>query len=55
LPVVDKRLIECKYWGNLRSLLSFGNIMTFAYFQGFGKRDSRRKWLNKYVICTSGF
>jgi hypothetical protein len=28
--------------------------MTFASFQDFGKWDSRRQWLNKWVKCTSG-
>jgi hypothetical protein len=32
----------------------FDNIITFAPFQGFGKWDSQRQWLNKCVICISG-
>jgi hypothetical protein len=28
--------------------------MTFASFQGFGKWDSRRQWLNKCAKCTKG-
>jgi hypothetical protein len=35
-------------------LCAFGNVMTSASFQGFGKSDSRRQRLNKYVRCTSG-
>jgi hypothetical protein len=54
LPVIDKRLIECKFWGNLWSLPDFSNIITFASFHGFGKWDSQRHWLNKRVRCTSG-
>jgi hypothetical protein len=36
LPVVDKRLIGCKFFGNFASLPGFGNVITFAFFQGFG-------------------
>jgi hypothetical protein len=54
LPVVDRRLIGRKSWGNLGSLPYFGNVMTFASFQRFGKWDSRRQWLNKCVKCTNG-
>jgi hypothetical protein len=54
LPVVDKRLIERKFCGNLGSLLGFGNAIIFASFQDFGKWDSRRQWLNKCVTCISG-
>jgi hypothetical protein len=54
LPVVDRRLIGHKFWGNFGSLLGFGNVMIFASFQDFGKWDSWRQWLNKCVKCTSG-
>jgi hypothetical protein len=54
LPVVDKRLIGCKFWGNFGSLLGFGNIMTFASFQDFRKWDNLRQWLNKRVRCITG-
>jgi hypothetical protein len=54
LPIVDKRLIECKFLGNFGSLLGFGNGITFASFQGFGKCNSRRQWLNKCVRCIIG-
>jgi hypothetical protein len=47
LPVVDRRLIGRKFWGNFVSLQGFGNVMTFASFQDFGKWDSGRQWLNK--------
>jgi hypothetical protein len=35
LPVVDERLIGRKIWGNFGSLPDFGNVITFASFQGF--------------------
>jgi hypothetical protein len=53
LPVVDRRPIGSKFWRNLGSLSGFGNVMTFASFQGFGKWDSRRQWLNKCVKFTN--
>jgi hypothetical protein len=37
LPVVEKRLIGRKFCGNFGSLPGFGNVITFAFFQGFGK------------------
>jgi hypothetical protein len=37
LPVVDKKLIGRKFWGNFRSLPDFGKVMTFASIQGAGK------------------
>jgi hypothetical protein len=46
LSVVDNRLIGRKFWGNSRSLPGLGKIITFASFQEFGERDSRRQWLN---------
>jgi hypothetical protein len=52
--VVDKRLIGRKFWWNFGSLPDFGNVTSFASFQDFGKRDSRRQWLNKCVKCTNG-
>jgi hypothetical protein len=54
LPVVDKRLIGRKFWGKFGSLPGFHNVITFAFCQGFGKWDSRKQWLNKYVRCNSG-
>jgi hypothetical protein len=54
LPVVDKRLIRLKFWGNLWSLPCFSKVITFASFQDVGKWDSRRQWLNKCVKCTNG-
>jgi hypothetical protein len=36
LPVVDRRLIGRKFWGNLGSLPGFGKVITFASFRGFG-------------------
>jgi hypothetical protein len=54
LPVVDKRLIGRKFWGNFVSLPGFGNVTTFVSLQDFGKWDSRRQWLNTCVKCTSG-
>jgi hypothetical protein len=54
LPVVGRRLIGCQFGGNLGSLPGFGNLITFAPFQGFVKWDSERQWLNKCVRCTSG-
>jgi hypothetical protein len=53
LPVVDKRLIGRKFWGNFESLPGFDNVITSASFQGFGKQDSRRQWLNKCIRCIS--
>jgi hypothetical protein len=56
LPTVDKRLIGRKWWRNFGSLRGFGNIMTFASFQDFGKWNRRRQWLNtsKCIRCNSG-
>jgi hypothetical protein len=53
LPLVEKRLIGRKFWGNFGSFPLFGNIMKCASFRGFGKCDSRRRWLNKCVRCDS--
>jgi hypothetical protein len=53
LPVVGKRIIWCKFWGNFGCLPGFGNVITFASLQGFGKWDIWRQWLSKRVICTS--
>jgi hypothetical protein len=47
LSVVDKRLIGRKCYGNFGFFPVFSNVITFASFQGFGKWDSRRQWLNK--------
>jgi hypothetical protein len=54
LRVVDRRLIERKFWGNFGSLPGFGNVMIFASFQDFGKWGSRKQWLNKCVKCNNG-
>jgi hypothetical protein len=54
MPVVDKRLIRHRFWGNFGSLLFFNTVVTFAFFQDFGKWESWWKWVNKCVICTSG-
>jgi hypothetical protein len=54
LPVVGRRLIGRKFWGNFESLSGFGKVIIFASFQGFGKCDKRRQWLNKWVKCTNG-
>jgi hypothetical protein len=37
IPVLDRRLIEREFWGNLGSLSRFGRAMNFASFQGAGK------------------
>jgi hypothetical protein len=55
LPVMDKRLIRYKFWGNFGYILGFSNVVTFASFKGFGKWNSQRQWLNKCVRCNSGF
>jgi hypothetical protein len=55
LSVVDKRLIRRKLWRNFGSLPGFGKVINFVSFQGFGKLDSRRQWLNKRARYTSGF
>jgi hypothetical protein len=54
LLLVDKRLIGGKLWGHFGFLLVFSNIINFASFQGIGKWDSRRQWLNKCVNSSSG-
>jgi hypothetical protein len=54
LPVMDRRLIGRKFWGNFGSLPGFGKVITFASSQGFGKCDSRGQLLNKWVKCTNG-
>jgi hypothetical protein len=53
-PVAERRLIGRKFWDNFLSLPGFGNGMTFASFQDFGKWDSQRQWLNKCVKCANG-
>jgi hypothetical protein len=52
LPVVDKRLIGCKFWGNCGSLPGFDRVMIFVSFQNGRKWPSWRQWLNKRVKCT---
>jgi hypothetical protein len=54
LPVVDKRLFGCQFWGNLESFPGFSKVIIFASFQGIGKWDSQRQWLIKWVKCTKG-
>jgi hypothetical protein len=54
LPVVNKRPIGRKFWGNFGSLPDFGNVITFSSSQGFGKLDSRRQWINICVRYASG-
>jgi hypothetical protein len=54
LPIVGRRLIGRKFWGNFGSLPGFGKVIIFASFQGFGKCGSRRQWLNKWVKCNNG-
>jgi hypothetical protein len=54
LPVVGKKLIGSKLWGNFWSLLGFGNVIIFAFFQDSGKWDSWWQSLNKCVRYTSG-
>jgi hypothetical protein len=54
LPIVDKRLIGCKFCGNLESLPVFGKVIIFASFQDVGKWESRRQWLIRCVKCTEG-
>jgi hypothetical protein len=54
LPVLERTLIGHKFWGNFWSLRCYGNVMNFAFFQDFGKWDSRRQWLNKCIKCTNG-
>jgi hypothetical protein len=53
LPVVDRRLIGRKFWGNFGSLTGVGNVMNFVSFQDFGKWDTRSQWLNKCLTCTN--
>jgi hypothetical protein len=43
LPLMDRRLIGRKFLGNFGSLPGFGNVVTFASFQDFGKWDRRRQ------------
>jgi hypothetical protein len=54
-PVVDKRLIGLKFWGNFGSLPDFSKVMIFVSLQDFGKCDNRRQWLNKFGKYISVF
>jgi hypothetical protein len=54
LHIVDRRLVGRKFLRNFGSLPGFGNVMTFAPLQDFGKWDSRKQWLNKCVKCANG-
>jgi hypothetical protein len=55
LPVVDRRLIGHKFWGNFRSVPGFGRVINLASFQNSGKWQNRRQWLIKCVKWTRGF
>jgi hypothetical protein len=46
-PTVDRKPIGCTFSGN------YGSLLGFASFQGDGKCDSWKQWLNKFVIVTS--
>jgi hypothetical protein len=54
LPIEDKRLIGCKFWGNFWFLPGSGNGIACTSFKDSGKWDSRRQRINKCVRCTSG-
>jgi hypothetical protein len=54
LPVVDKKLVGHKFWGNSGYLAGFSRVMIFAFFQGAEKWPSWRQWLIKCVKCTRG-
>jgi hypothetical protein len=54
LPFRDERLKVYKFWIYFEPLPCFGNVINFVYFEGIGKRNSRRQWLNICVRCTSG-
>jgi hypothetical protein len=36
-PVVDKRLMGCKFLGNLGYLPGFSRVTSFVFFHGAGK------------------
>jgi hypothetical protein len=47
LPIVDKRLIGLKFWGNFRSLPGFCGVTIFASFQGAGSdKAESSNWVN---------
>jgi hypothetical protein len=52
LPVVDRRLIGRKFCGNFGFLPGFGLAIILTSFQGAGKWQSQRQWLNKCVMWT---
>jgi hypothetical protein len=54
LPVVDRRIIGPRFRGNFWSLSGLGKVISFASFQGCGKWDSRKQWLNNCVIRSNG-
>jgi hypothetical protein len=53
LPAVDRRLIRHRFWGNLGFLPGLGKVNTFGAFQGCGKWESQKRWLNKCLTWTS--
>jgi hypothetical protein len=53
LPIVDKRHIEHKIWGNFGSLSCLDEVNMFASFQDCRKWDSQKHWLNKCMIWDS--
>jgi hypothetical protein len=54
LPVMGRRLIGRKFWGNFESLPVFGSVKIFASFQHCRKWNSWKQWLNEWVKCTNG-
>jgi hypothetical protein len=52
LPIVDRRLIWCKFLGNFGFLPDFGKAMILASSQVAGKWQSLRQWLNRWVTWT---
>jgi hypothetical protein len=49
LPVVDKRVIGRKFWGDFEFLPGFGRVVISASFQGARKYMGQKQWLNKRV------
>jgi hypothetical protein len=52
LFVVDRSLTGRKFSGNFGFLPGFGRAMILAFFQGDGKSQSLRQWLNRRVTWT---
>jgi hypothetical protein len=46
--IMDRRLTGHRFWGNL------GSLPSYTSFQGCGKWDSWKQWLNKCMIWTNG-